>query len=48
MNIVTGGGFGTLSSSLLALPSPEAGDPRGRWLFAKGRPGEARYEAVES
>ena len=47
MNIVTGGGFGTLSSSLLALPSPEAGDPRGKWLFANGRPGDVGYEAVE-
>jgi hypothetical protein len=48
MNIVTGTGFGTLSSSLIALPSPEAGDPRGKWLFANGRPGDAAYEAVES
>lgn len=46
MNIVTGTGFGTLSSSLIALPSPEAMDPRGKWFFAKGRPGEADYEAV--
>ena len=46
MNIVTGGGFGTLSSSLIALPSPEATDPRGQWLFADGGPGEAAYEAV--
>jgi hypothetical protein len=47
MNIVTDGGFGTLSSSLIALPSPEAGDPRGKWLFAAGRPGDVDYEAVE-
>ena len=46
MNIVTGTGFGTLSSSLIALPSPEAEDPRGQWLFANGGPGEAAYEAV--
>jgi len=47
MNIVTGTGFGTLSGSLLALPSAEAQDPRGVWLFANGKPGEAAYEAVE-
>lgn len=46
MNIVTGGGFGTLSSSLIALPAPGAPDPRGKWLFANGSPGEAVYEAV--
>ncbi|MCK5623424.1 MAG: NRDE family protein [Alphaproteobacteria bacterium] len=48
MNIVTDAGFGTLSSSLIALPSPETGDPRGRWLFAEGRPGDVGYEAVEA
>lgn len=48
MNIVTGSGFGTLSSSLIALPSAQAGDPRGKWLFAASRPGEAAYEAVTS
>ena len=47
MTIVTDAGFGTLSSSLIALPSAEAMDPRGRWLFANGRPGEADYEAVD-
>ncbi len=46
MNIVTESGFGTLSGSLLALPSKEAIDPRGVWLFANGRPGQAPYEAV--
>ena len=48
MNIVTDGGFGTLSSSLIALPAPGAPDPRGKWLFANGRPGEAAYETVDS
>ncbi len=50
MNIVAQGGFGTLSSSLIALPAPGGAgtaDPRGIWLFAAGRPGEAAYEAVE-
>lgn len=46
MNIVTDAGFGTLSSSLIALPSTQTVDPRGRWLFAAGRPGDVEYEAV--
>lgn len=48
MNIVSDTGFGTLSAALLALPSKEAPDPRGVWLFANGRPGEAPYEPVEA
>jgi len=46
MNIVTDTGFGTLSGALLALPSKEAADPRGVWLFANGRPGDAPYQEV--
>lgn len=46
MCIVSDTGFGTLSSSLMALPAPGAEDPRGQWLFADGRPGEAPYEPV--
>lgn len=46
MNFATETGFGTLSGSLLALPSKESIDPRGIWLFANGRPGEAPYEAI--
>lgn len=46
MCIVSGTGFGTLSSSLMALPAPGAEDSRGTWLFAHGRPGEAPYEPV--
>ena len=46
MNIVTATGFGTLSGSLLALPSKETPAPRGVWLFANGRPGAVPYEAV--
>ena len=44
MNVVTDRGFGTVSSSLMALPA--AG--RARWLFAAGRPGEADYLPVLS
>lgn len=51
MTVVTDGGFGTVSSSLLALPSVEAryASPPVRpvWLFADGRPGEAEYRPVE-
>ncbi len=46
MSVVTAAGFGTVCSSLLALPAP--GDPRRRpvWLFAAGRPDEAPYQPV--
>jgi hypothetical protein len=46
INLVTERGFGTLSSSLIALPAPRRGEKyaaRRRWLFAAGRPGEAPY-----
>ncbi len=48
--IVTDSGFGTVCSSLIALPSPEAAtrisDPRGTFLFAAGRPDETPFEPV--
>lgn len=44
MNVVTDFGFGTCSSSLLALPAGEASEPR--WLFAAGRPDEQPYRPV--
>lgn len=44
MCIVTGGEYGTLSGSLLALPPYP--DQRPVWLFADGRPGEAAWERV--
>ena len=47
MNIVTEFGFGTVSSSLMALPTPEADDARPVWRFAAGRPDEAPFELVE-
>ena len=46
MNVVTGRGFGTLSSSLIALAEPGAPKPAKLWRFAAGRPGEAAYETV--
>jgi hypothetical protein len=45
MCIVTGGEYGTVSSTLLALP-PYA-NQRPAWFFADGRPGEAAWERVE-
>jgi uncharacterized protein with NRDE domain len=46
MNVVTGFGFGTSSSSLLALPSVERPTTQPIWLFAAGRPDEAAYLPV--
>jgi hypothetical protein len=45
MTIVTGSGFGTVSSSLLALPAKERG-VKPVWLFAAGRPDLAPFEPV--
>lgn len=50
MSIALAGGFGTVSSSLVALPSVEgryASPPvRPVWLFADGRPGDVEYRPV--
>jgi hypothetical protein len=45
MRIVTGHGFGTLSSSLVALTHPSV-NPSKHWLFAAGPPGEVAYAPV--
>ena len=45
MTIVTDRGYGTVSSSLIALPRHEPG-AKTRWRFAAGRPGEIPYEQV--
>ncbi len=47
MRIVTDFGFGTLSSSLIALPSADFPDRKPVWRFASGAPGEADFEAVD-
>jgi hypothetical protein len=48
MNIVTETGFGTRSSSLIALPSPDdAPGLEARWRFAAGRPDRAAYAPVD-
>lgn len=40
-------GFGTVSASLIALPSVEKFDLRRQWLFCPGRPGETPWESVD-
>lgn len=47
MCVVTDGGFGTLSSSLIALPSVEMAQQSAIWLFAAGRPGDVPYAPVD-
>ncbi len=47
MNIATEGGFGTVSSSLIALPGPGAGTLPAIWLFAPGHPDESTFESVD-
>jgi hypothetical protein len=42
MNVEPRGGFGTVCSSLLAIPA--SGDPV--WLFAAGAPDQAPFEPV--
>jgi uncharacterized protein with NRDE domain len=47
MTIVTKQGFGTVSSSLIALPAVENEDAKPVWLFAAGRPGEVPWVPVD-
>lgn len=46
MNIVTDGGFGTVCSSLLALPDGDDQKRRPVWLFAAGQPDEAPFRSI--
>ncbi len=46
MCVVTESGFGTSSSSLIALPAPHGAGKRPIWLFAAGRPDEAPYSPI--
>ena len=48
MCIVTDRGYGTVSSSLIALPSADHQDRKRIWKFAAGRPDTASYEPVEA
>ncbi len=45
MTVVTGTGFGTVCSALLALPAPTGAD-RPRLLFAAGRPDATPFEPI--
>ena len=47
MTIITESGFGTLSSSLIALPAPALGPRPPVWLFAPGRPDATPFAAVD-
>ncbi len=46
MTIVTDTGFGTTSSSLIAVPAPGRPHLKPVWRFAAGRPDEAPFETV--
>ncbi len=46
MCIVTDQGYGTVSSSLIALPAPEHAESGHVWRFAPGRPGDHPYTQV--
>lgn len=46
MNFSLSNGFGTMSSSVAALPAPGVADNRPVWRFCPGRPDEAAWEAV--
>jgi hypothetical protein len=47
LNIVTDTPYGTVSSSLIALPKLQNPPKAPIWLFAAGRPDEAAYAPVE-
>lgn len=47
MNIETDHGFGTVSSSLIALPGPARFGTRPVWRFCPGRPGQVPYDTVD-
>ncbi|HRJ59957.1 MAG TPA: hypothetical protein PKZ99_02130, partial [Azospirillaceae bacterium] len=46
MNFKLSSGFGTVSSSLAALPAPGVADNRPVWRFCPGRPDEAAWGVV--
>ena len=46
MNIVSNSGFGTASSSLVALPGVQWADRKPVWLFTAGRPDRARWQTI--
>lgn len=46
MTIVTDNGYGTVCSSLVALPAPNMDGKKPIFMFAAGRPGEAEFVSV--
>ena len=46
MTVATDNGFGTVSSSLIAVPSPAHWPAKPVWLFAAGSPGEVPWKPV--
>ena len=46
MTVVTNHGYGTVSSSLVALPALHRTDLQPVWLFAAGRPDLMAYESI--
>jgi len=46
MNVETDFGFGTVSSSLIALPAADRIGVAAQWFYCPGRPGAADYAAV--
>ena len=47
MTVITDTPFGTLSSSLIALPAADRIGVRPKLLFAAGQPGEAAHEKID-
>ncbi|MGE0253136.1 MAG: NRDE family protein [Alphaproteobacteria bacterium] len=47
MTVATDWGYGTVSSSLIAVPQPDGGDRSPVWLFAAGRPDETGYTQIK-
>ncbi|MBT5571893.1 MAG: hypothetical protein HOJ90_11790 [Alphaproteobacteria bacterium] len=47
MCIVTDKGYGTVSSTMIALPSADHPDPKRVWKFANGRPDDHPFDSVE-
>lgn len=46
MTITTDTGFGTVSSSLIAIPAPSSPPRRPIWRFAAGKPGDVPFEPI--
>lgn len=47
MTVVTETGFGTISSSMIALPAPDRAESAAIWQFAAGSPDETPFESLD-